>query len=132
MIIVVSGSRSITNYHRVKRAIETAIRLWEPRTVEIMHGDCPTGVDRLAQQYAESIGLTVYKKPAEWDAHGKAAGPIRNGLMAVQGDALVAVWDGVSRGTKDMIQRMQAHGKPTYVDKPEGPPPPSGPGRNQQ
>jgi len=35
--------------------------------------------------------------------YGNAAGPIRNKQMAEYADALVAVWDGKSRGTKNMI-----------------------------
>ena len=41
--------------------------------------------------------------PADWERHGKAAGYIRNREMAQNADALVAFWDGESRGTKSMI-----------------------------
>lgn len=40
--------------------------------------------------------------------HGRAAGPIRNQQMAERADALVAVWDGASRGTGDMLRRALA------------------------
>lgn len=49
---------------------------------------------------------------ADWDKHGKAAGPIRNQEMLDNGkaDALVAFWDGKSPGTKDMIRRAKRKG----------------------
>ena len=41
--------------------------------------------------------------PADWDTYGKSAGYRRNQLMADNADALVAFWDGQSRGTGHMI-----------------------------
>jgi hypothetical protein len=35
--------------------------------------------------------------------------------MADYADALLAFWDTESRGTRDMISRMRALGKPTHV-----------------
>ena len=40
---------------------------------------------------------------------------IRNHEMVEYADALVAVWDGKSRGTQHMILNMQKTGKPVYV-----------------
>jgi hypothetical protein len=52
---------------------------------------------------------------ADWDKHGKAAGPIRNQQMAQEADGLIAFWDGKSRGTKDMIQKALNYGLETHV-----------------
>jgi hypothetical protein len=41
--------------------------------------------------------------PANWSAYGKSAGMERNGRMALIADTLVALWDGNSKGTKNMI-----------------------------
>jgi len=56
-----------------------------------------------AAMWAESHGLPVKRFPANWKEHHKAAGPIRNREMAKYADALVAIWDGESKGTKSMI-----------------------------
>ncbi len=37
--------------------------------------------------------------------------------MACYADALVAVWDGRSRGTGDMIRRAKAHGLKVHIDR---------------
>lgn len=53
--------------------------------------------------------------PADWNAHGKAAGPIRNQQMAQEADVLIAFWDGKSRGTKDMIEKATRAGLDMHV-----------------
>jgi len=52
--------------------------------------------------------------PADWDTHGRAAGPIRNKQMAEYGDALLLIWDGESRGSANMKSNMKKLGKPVY------------------
>lgn len=84
----------------------------------VIHGDA-RGADRMAGHIAETVGLTVLKFPAEWDKHGKAAGPIRNQRMLVEGnpDEVWALHDniGVSKGTRDMCRRAKEAGVPVYV-----------------
>ncbi len=62
------------------------------------------GADLFGEQYAKERGYAVAYFPADWDKHGKAAGFIRNEQMAQNADALVAFWDGRSRGTRNMIE----------------------------
>ncbi len=45
-----------------------------------------------------------------WDIHGKSAGHIRNAEMADYADALIAFWDGKSRGTANMIENARKRG----------------------
>lgn len=47
--------------------------------------------------------IPVKKFPADWGGLGKRAGYLRNEQMADYADALIAVWDGKSKGTKHMI-----------------------------
>lgn len=72
-------------------------------------------VDGLGKLYAEYHGIRHEPFPADWDKYGKAAGPLRNAQMAkwaagVEGGTLVAVWDGKSPGTQDMILNAHRHG----------------------
>lgn len=73
------------------------------------------GVDRLGERYGREHGLIVTVMKADWEQHGGRAGFLRNGDMALYGDCLVAVWDGVSRGTRNMIAHMRSLNKPYYV-----------------
>jgi hypothetical protein len=48
--------------------------------------------------------------PANWDEFGKSAGYIRNAEMAKYADACVIFWDGISKGTKHMINLANKEG----------------------
>lgn len=73
------------------------------------------GADLYGEMFARMSGIPVARFPADWAKHGRAAGPIRNAEMAEYADALLAFWDGESRGTKNMIETMRREGKPAYV-----------------
>jgi len=78
------------------------------------------GADRAAEAQARALGLAVVSLKADWDAHGPAAGFIRNGEIVRQCDAVAAFWDGVSGGTLDTVEKARAAGKPTVVWGPDG------------
>lgn len=59
--------------------------------------------------------MPVERFPADWDRRGRAAGRIRNREMAKHADALIAVWDGESRGTANMILEAHRAGLKVYV-----------------
>jgi len=69
-------------------------------------------VDITAERFAKDEGLYVVVFYAGWKAHGRAAGPMRNKLMADYADRLVAFWDMESRGTKSCIEQFRSQGKP--------------------
>ena len=52
----------------------------------------------------KSMDIKLSTSPADWDLDGKSAGFKRNVKMAEYADALVAFWDGESKGTKHMIE----------------------------
>jgi hypothetical protein len=110
MKIIVAGSRSIESLGVVTRAIEES----GFKITEIVSGHAK-GVDRLGEQYALMRGIPTKIFPANWDKHGKAAGPMRNREMADYADAAIVVWDGVSVGTKHMIYEMNKRGKKCYI-----------------
>lgn len=82
----------------------------------IVHGACPTGADKIANDWATEAGAKIERWPADWNAFGKSAGPRRNEQMAEAGaDLCLAFWDGESRGTLDMITRAVKHGIPVRI-----------------
>jgi hypothetical protein len=109
--VIIAGSRTVTDFAHVHAAIVSAPFYWE--ITEVVSGTC-RGVDALGEQWAEGLGVRVKRFPADW-SKGKQAGPVRNRQMAEYADALIAVWDGHSRGTADMIAAMKALGKPVHV-----------------
>lgn len=68
----------------------------------IIHGGSGN-VDIAARDLGTRCGIRVAEFTADWANLGRSAGPIRNKEMAEVGTHLLAVWDGESRGTKNMI-----------------------------
>jgi hypothetical protein len=91
----------------------------EPGDV-VIHGGAQ-GADSIAGRAAERSGLTVEVYRADWQKHGRAAGPIRNARMLAEGkpDRVIAFrMPGESRGTDDMIRQAKAAGIPVQVVTP--------------
>ena len=100
MKVIIAGTRHIKNYDLVKRIIIDS----DFNITEIVSGGCKG--DMLGIRYAceNNISFKLFKiSSLEWEKHGKSAGPKRNRLMGDYADALIAIWDGLSIGTKDMI-----------------------------
>lgn len=116
MRVIIAGSRTI----RDMGVLEEAMRLCGHYVDEVVSGGA-RGVDQLAVVWAKLNGVPYRVFKADWNEHGKAAGPIRNTEMSRHADALIAIWDGESRGTKDMIQQMEALGKPVFIYKVSSP-----------
>ena len=112
MKVIIAGGRDITDYSLVSSALAESGFI----PTEIVSGMAP-GVDTLAVQYAQENNLPLQQFWAEWNFYGKSAGPIRNRKMAEYGDALIAIWDGESRGTKNMIEEATKRGLKVYVKR---------------
>lgn len=112
MKVIVAGTRTIQSYEVVKAAIKKS---GFPVT-EIVSGGLQ-GVDGLGVKYARYRRLPVRMFLPDWQRYKKAAGVKRNSQMADYADALIAVWDGKSRGTKDMINKALSKGLKVYVHK---------------
>lgn len=110
MKVVIAGSRNIKDYSLILRAILHS----RFDITEVVCG-CAIGVDRLGQQWAIINQIPVREMPAQWQKHGKSAGPIRNREMAQYADAAIVIWDGKSRGALNMIQQMNSLNKPCHI-----------------
>lgn len=108
--VIIAGGREFQDYALVKQKCDYYLQnKLQTDTVVIVSGHA-TGADSLGERYASEKGLSVELHPADWQRHGRAAGPIRNEEMALVADALIAFWDGQSRGTKNMIDTANAKG----------------------
>lgn len=93
--------------------LDAAIAMGVFPVKEIVSGGA-RGVDLAGESLALETHVPVKRFPAEWDKHGKGAGPIRNKQMAEYADALLLIWDGKSRGSANMKSEMQRLKKPIY------------------
>lgn len=105
MRIIIAGSRSINNYNTLKNVIKEC-----PLTISEVVSGGARGVDRLGERWARDNQVNLHIMPAKWDKHGNSAGMIRNSQMADYADGLIALWDGESRGTKNMIETASKNG----------------------
>ncbi|MDI1289436.1 MAG: SLOG family protein [bacterium] len=116
MKCIVAGSRSITDYCLVEAAIAQA----GFHITEVVSGTA-SGVDQLGEGFAAAQGLPVRRFPADWRQYGRRAGIVRNLRMlayasqAPEGGAVIAVWDGVSRGTRHTIEAARQQGLSLFV-----------------
>lgn len=110
MKVIIAGCRDFHDKDFVLEAIEDC-----PFTIEEVVSGGAEGVDAVGEDLAEDYDTPVVIFEADWNTHGKAAGPIRNRQMAKYADALLAIWDGKSAGTKNMIDEMKKLKKPVHI-----------------
>lgn len=116
MRIIIAGTRTFKNLTLMKKKLDKLLS--KMNEITIITGGAP-GADKMAQQWAFqyrkreagiNIGLPVINYYADWKKHKKAAGPIRNQEMVDNADGLIAFWDGISPGTKDVIRKAKKKG----------------------
>lgn len=110
MVTIIAGSRTITSY----QVVEAAIRYAPWPVTEIVSGNA-RGVDLLGERYARRNKIRLTIMPADWNQFGKRAGYRRNEVMAEHAQALIAIWDGVSKGTGHMIDIAHKKGLEVFV-----------------
>lgn len=99
--VVVAGTRDFDQYVLLEKELDDFLK--GKGSVEIVSGTA-RGADRLGEKYARTRGYGLKLFPAEWEMLGRGAGHIRNAEMGKYADACVIFWDGISRGTKGMIE----------------------------
>ncbi len=115
MKVIIAGPRHCVSYDLVVALMEEAARLKQIVPTRVVSGRA-AGVDMLGERWARANGLEVMPFPIEkFSEYGRSAGWRRNQQMAACGDALAALWDGQSDGTKMMVEEMVRLGKPIYV-----------------
>jgi hypothetical protein len=110
MRTIIAGSRGCTDRNELISALE--ICGWVPTTV--ISGTA-NGPDQLGEMWAKEFNIPCERYPADWKTLGKSAGYIRNEQMAQNAESLIALWDGVSKGTKNMIDIARRKGLKVYV-----------------
>jgi hypothetical protein len=78
------------------------------------------GADSISRSVAElTFELPVIPVPAEWNLHGRAAGPIRNTRMLIEKKAHATVAFHLdiahSKGTADMVRQTRKAGRPCWI-----------------
>jgi hypothetical protein len=117
--VLVCGGRSYEDRSRVFHVLDKALRAatLAERPFVLIHGGAK-GADTLSGLWAASRQVNdvrVYK--ADWETHGRGAGPIRNKLMLTDGKPHVIIAFEGGNGTADMIRQGKKAGIPVYEVK---------------
>lgn len=108
--VIVAGGREFQDFKLLCSKLDQLLVSVKKRgdNIVIVSGKA-RGADSLGEKYARLNNYTIESHPANWNTYGKSAGYRRNAEMAKSASvikdqgALVAFWDGRSRGTKSMI-----------------------------
>lgn len=112
--VIIAGGRDFNNYQLLFTKCCRILDNHKTTEVQIVSGTAK-GADTLGERFAKETNTPLKRFPANWDLYGKSAGVIRNSDMADYADALIAFWDGKSRGTKNMIAEARLRGLPVRV-----------------
>ena len=105
MKIAIIGSRSI---------FSADIERYASSADEIISGGA-AGVDTLAAEYAKEHGLKLTVFLPNYERYGRAAPIIRNREIVDYAEAVIAFWNGKSRGTLSTIKYAQKKGVPIKI-----------------
>lgn len=107
--VIIAGGRDFNDYELLQEKVDYYLStvISQGYKIIIVSGTAK-GADKLGERYAAEKGYEIAYFPADWASHGKRAGYLRNQEMAKYAKeenhgALIAFWNGSSKGTKHMI-----------------------------
>ena len=112
--MIIAGGRNFNNYELLREMCYHMLSKKKDTHKVIVVSGHAAGADALGEVYALERGFGLETYPADW-SRGRMAGPLRNERMARVADALIAFWDGKSRGTKNIIDLANMKGIPVRI-----------------
>jgi predicted Rossmann fold nucleotide-binding protein DprA/Smf involved in DNA uptake len=102
------GSRTFRDYQFMKKVLQ-----WY-QIAKIISGGAK-GADSLAKLYAAEHNIPIAEFLPDWKQFGKSAGFRRNAQIINHCDAVIAFWDGQSKGTQHSVSIAEQTNKPVYI-----------------
>jgi len=121
-VVIACGGRSYTDRQAVEKAMTLLLQREVARghRLEVIEGTC-AGADTLAGCWASAMGLPRHRFPADWKAHGRRAGFLRNSEMLrallarrAEGATVGVVGFPGGRGTHMMMRLAREAGVPVW------------------
>lgn len=114
MKIAIIGSRKFPKYLYDIFANKIALAYYHDVEL-IISGGALKGADQFAKYFANTQNIQLLEYKANWDKYGKVAGLIRNTTIVEEADMIIAIWDGESKGTLDVIRKARKMKKDTLI-----------------
>ena len=107
MRIIVCGGRDYSNKAKVFSVLTALDAMCD---IKHLAAGCAAGADSFALAWARFNDVAYRRWDADWDTHGREAGPIRNNemLCGANPDLVVAFPGG--KGTKNMVRQAYRNG----------------------
>ena len=113
--VIIAGGREFKDYNLLKTKVDYYLSnaVKKGYKIIIVSGTA-RGADKLGEKYAKERGYEIAYFPANWKL-GKRAGYLRNEEMSTyakdgNNGALICFWDGMSKGSKHMIDIAKKNG----------------------
>lgn len=110
LCVAVIGSRSITG---------ADLESYIPTDATSLVSGGAEGVDALAEAYAHAHGLPIRVIRPNYELYGKHAPLLRNKQIVECADLVIAVWDGVSKGTAFTVDYAHERNVPVRLYIPQ-------------
>ena len=107
MKLAIVGSRGITEFD---------MALLIDFDVECIISGGASGVDRLAIEFAKANGMDFKEIKPDYKRYGRCAPILRNKEIVNEADFVIVIWDGISKGTKSVIDYCKKMNKPHRVE----------------
>lgn len=106
MKLLVAGSRSIKDFD---------LSPYISSEVDVIISGGSSGIDALSEKYADSHRISKYIIRPKYELYGRAAPLKRNEEMVEMADAVLVIWDGVSKGARHTVRYSNKSGKSVVV-----------------
>lgn len=119
--LIIAGSRDFFDYDFLYKKCDYLLQNHKDKEIIIV-GGLASGADTLGELYSIDRGYKFLPYPANWDKYKKFAGHLRNQEMAncikdKDYKGCICFWDGISKGTYDMINICKNDNIPIRVCK---------------
>lgn len=119
--LLTTGSRDWDRVDIIRSALHWAFEKLGGGEIVLVSGACPTGADKLAEDFWESLGQPIERHPANWKYNGKRAGFMRNQHMVNLGaDLCWAFINDNSRGATHCAEAAEKAGIETHIVRTRG------------
>lgn len=114
--ILITGSRYFADVALAERTVHDVLHELEarfsiyPHEIVVVHGGAK-GADTVVGDLFAAAGCVVEVHRADWQRHGRAAGPIRNQRLVELGADVVLAFPATTQpsvGTRDCVRRARA------------------------